>query len=311
MKSERKAILAKIESPSGTDSTPAGATDAFQAIDWKWGKAADPVRDTFVYAAPYYGAQEDFMVYLKRSCSFDTPVIGAGTPLGTNYPAPLLALYRACGHAATIVASTSVAFNPISSGEESATLYANEDGLLRKMIGSRGNMKWMFAEGKVPRCTVELMGAYSTPSDQTVPSITLPTLQKPVGFNKNNTIVTLGALTLKCVSAEVNGGRTHEYRNIAGADDILPVDCLPTATVKFEFPTVAQKNVMLELESTTRQALSIAHGTVSGNRFGFAAARAELVDIDEEKDRGLIVCTAQFKLRPSSAGNDQYTMTLT
>lgn len=311
MKSERKACLVKVEGTYGTDSTPAGATDAFQAIDFEWSASEDAVRDTFKYAAGTYGAEEDFMVSLKRSCAFDIPVIGGGTPLGTNYPAPLLALYRACGHAATITASTSVAFNPISAGEESVTFVANEDGLQRRMLGSRGNMKWMFAEGKVPRCRVELMGLYSTPSDQSSPSITLPVLQKPVGFNRSNTVITIGGYTLKCMSAEVNEGRTHEYRNMAGAEDIVPVDCLPTAVLKFEMPTVAQKNLASELETTARGALSIAHGTVAGNRFTLAAARAELTDMKQEKDRGILVVTATYKLRPSAAGSDQYTVTIT
>lgn len=311
MKSERKACMFKVESPYGTDSTPAGGTDAFQAIDFEWGSSEDRTGDTWKYSANTYGAEEDFTVSLKRSCAFDIPVIGAGTPLGTNYPAPLLALYRAAGHASAVTASTSVTFNPVSAAEEGGTFVANEDGLQRRMVGSRANMKWTFPEGKVPRCRVELMGLYSTPSDQSPPSITLPSLQKPIGFNNSNTVITLGGTAIKCLSAEINGGRTYEYRNIAGDESFLPVDCLPTVVAKFEMPTVAQRNLAQQLETTARQALSIAHGVTAGNRFTFAAALAELTDMKQEKDRGILVVTCTFKLRPSAAGNDQYTITIT
>ena len=310
MKSERKAIMLKVETTPGTDANPAAATDGFAAIDFAWGDAAKTVTDEFEYAAGYYGAGDQFTVSQSRDCSFILPVIGGGTPLGMNYAAALLAAYRACGHASTVVATTSVTFNPVSTAEEAATMYANEDGFLRKMLFSRGSMKWSFEEGKVPRAMVALMGLYSTPTDVALPALTLPTLQKPVGFNKSNTTVMLGALSLKCSSIQIDGGRTNEYRNFATVEDIVPIDVKPTVELKFELPTVAQKNVYQDLESTLAQALAIMHGTVAGNKFAFNAAKAQLIDLSETKDRGQLFVTAKLALRPT-AGSDQYTIVLT
>lgn len=310
MKSERKVILFKVEGTPGTDSVPIVGTDAFQAIDFKWGNAGKANTDQFDYAAQFYGAREVFNVGMTRDCTFDVPVIGGGAPLATNYPPALLALYRACGHAAVVTAVTNVVFSPISTGEEAGTLYANEDGFLRRMVFSRGSMKWLWAEGKVPRCSVALMGLYSTPTDVTMTTPTFPTLPKPVGFGIGNTVVTLGALALKCKSVELDGGRTNAYRRLSTAEDVVPTDLKPTATVKFELPTAAQKAVYTELESTLEQALSIVHGTVLGNRFAANATRAQLVDLSEEKDRGQLFVTAKLELLPSAAGVP-YTITLT
>jgi hypothetical protein len=311
MKSERKVIMLKAETVAGTDPVPVVGTDGFAAIDFAWGSAAKATTDEFDYAASYLGARDQFTVNLQRDCSFVLPVIGAGTPLGTTYPAALLAAYRACGHASTVVASTSVTLNPVSTGEETATLYANEDGFLRKMTYCRGSMKWMFEENKVPRCQVALAGVYSTPADATLAALTLPTLQKPVGFNKTNTTVTLGALALKCSSVQIDGGRTNAYMNAAGFEGMVVQDCKPLVELKFELPTATQKNIYQELETTVSQALTVVHGTVSGNKFTFNGARAQLVDLSEQKDRGQIFVTAKFALQPSTTGNDQYTIVLT
>lgn len=311
MKSERKLVMAKIETVPGTEAVPAAASDSFMAIDFKWGNAAKSQTDQYEYANGGYGSRESFMVNQYRECSFDLPVMGGGTPLGSNYPAPILALYRACGHAAVVVASTSVTFNPISAGEEAATLYINEDGYLRKMIMARGSMKWMFAEGKVPRASASLLGLYNTPTDVAMPSPTFPTLQKPVGYNKANTALTLGALTLRCKSVELDEARTHSYRNLSNVEDIVPSDCRPMLTLSFELPTAAQKNVYQDLETTLTQAFAMTHGTVAGNRFAINAARAQLVDLNEEKDRGVIFVTAKLELLPSSAQNDQYAIQIT
>lgn len=311
MKSKRKVVGLKVESPAGTEATLASLTDYLAAIDFKWDAAARAQTDEFEYASGGYGSRDKFMVSLTRECSFLLPIIGGGAPVGTNYPAPWLALLRACGHAVTVNAGVSVVINPVSTGEESATLNVNEDGFLRKMTFARGSLKWMLEEGKVGRMTASLLGLYSTPSDVTMPSVTLPTVNKPVGFSKSNSTITLGGTALKVSSIEIDGGRTHQYRNMAGAEDIIPVDCRPTATLKFELPTATVKNMYNELETTTEQALSVVHGTTVGNIWTFAAARARLVDISEAEDRGVIFTTAKFDLNPTTAGNDHYTITLT
>lgn len=302
MKSERKVILFKVEAVPGTDPVPTGLADAFQAIDFKWGNAGKANTDKFEYAAQYYGARDTFNVSMQRDCSFDVPVIGGGLPLATNYPAALLALYRACGHAAVVTALTDVVFTPVSTGEETGTLYAYEDGILRKMTYSRGSMKWTWNEGKVPRCNVSMMGLYSTPTDVGMAAPTFPALQKPVGFGKANTVITLGALALNCISAELDGGRSNAYRRLSSVEDIVPINLQPTLTLKFEMPTVAQKAIYTELETTVDQALSIVHGVTAGNIFTTAAPRAQLVDLSEDKDRGRIFVTAKMDLLPSAAG---------
>ncbi|WP_367846449.1 hypothetical protein [Rhodoferax sp. WC2427] len=311
MKSKRKGVGIKVEATPGTEATLAGATDYLAAIDFKWDAAAKAVTDEFEYASGGYGSRDKFMVSLTRECSFTLPLVGAGAPLGTNFSASWLAVWRACGHAVTPTTSTNVLVNPISAGEEAATLNVNEDGFLRKMTFARGSMKWMFEEGKVPRMAVALMGMYSTPADLAMPAITLPVVPKSVGFSKSNTVVTLGGTTLKVSSIEIDEVRTHTYRNLANAEDIVPMDCRPTVSMKFELPVAAVKNLYSELETTTTQTLAIAHGTVVGNRVGFGAARAQLVDMSEGDDRGVIFTTAKFELLPTTAGNDHYLFTFT
>jgi hypothetical protein len=310
MNSDRKVILVKVETTPGTDAVPVASSDAFQAIDFKWGSAGKATTDQFDYAAPHYGARDVFNVSMQRDCMFDIPVVGGGTPLGTNYGAAMLALYRAGGHAAVVNASTSVVYTPVSTGEETASLYAYEDGLFRKMLFSRGSMKWAFAENKVPRCSVAMMGLYSTPTDSAMVTPTFATLQKPVGFGRANTVVTLGSLSLKCMSVDVDGGRMNAYRRLSGVEDIVPTDLKPTASLKFEMPTVAQKAIYTELEATTEQALSIVHGTVAGNVFTLAGPRTQISDITEEKERGRIFVTVKLELVPNSSGVP-YSITLT
>jgi hypothetical protein len=310
MNDNRKAVMAKVESPYGTDAVPAGATDAFQAINFQWTSAAKAVTDELKYAAGWYGARDKFVVSLTRECAYELPWMGTNAA-GTNFAAPFLATLRAAGLAAVVVGGTSVTLTPVNSSEEGMTLRVTEDGFLRKMLGTRGNVKWVFAEGKIPRLMAAMMGLYSTPADEAMPAVTLPTLAKPVGFTKQNTIVTLGALALKCSAIEIDGGRTNEYRNHAGVEDIAPIDCMPTVTLTFELPTAASKNVYQELESSTTQVLTIAHGTVAGNIATFNGPRTELNDITEKTERGQKFVTAKYELLPGLTGAAPYSWVLT
>ena len=310
MKANRRLVQFKVEATAGTPAVPNPAVDAFMAVDFKWDAAAEPVTDEFKYAAGYYGAKDMFTVSMTRRCSFSLPVVGGGTPLGTNLPAPFLAMYRAAGHAAVETATTSVVFNPVSDAMESGTLLVNDDGLLRRMAYCRGDVNWVFEEGKVPRANFSLLGTYETPTDQAMPAATMPTLQKPLGFNRSNTVVTLGGLVLKCPRAEIRAGRQNSYRNFAGAEDVVPTDAASQAILKFELPKVAQLNVYQDLETNAVRALSLAHGQVAGNRVGFSAGAAQLANLSEEEDRGILFVTATYNLKPQ-AGNDQYLITLT
>jgi hypothetical protein len=311
MNGDRKVVMVKIESPYGTDSVPVGATDSIAAVNFAWAAAAKAVTDELQYAAGWYGARDRFVVSLTRECGFELPWLGGGAPAGTQYPAAYLAILRACGLAAVVSAGVSVTLTPVNSGEEGATVRVTEDTFLRKMLGSRGNLRWVWSEGKVPRLMVALHGLYSTPADEAIPAATLPTLVKPVAFTKSNSIVTLGGTVLKCSSIEIDGGRTNEYRNHAGVEDIAPIDAKPTATLSFELPTVAAKNVFLQLETAVDQALVIAHGTVVGNIATTTAPRAQLVDLQDKKERGQLFVTAKFELLPGLAGAAPYSHVLT
>lgn len=311
MNSERKASIVKIETTSGTEAASmSNTTDAIQLVNFAWGGPAKVVSDELEYAAPFYGARDKIVVHMTRDCGFEVPLMGGGAA-GTNYPAPLLAIYRACGLAAVEDAGVSWTYTPVNSGEESATFKLTEDTLLRKMIGSRGNVRWVFAKDKVPRGFVTMLGKYSAAADAAIPSVTLATLTKPVGFSKSNTTVSIGGYALKCSGAEVDGGQMVEYRNHAGVEEIAVVNRKPSAKLNFELPTVAQKDVYTLLESSTIEALSIVHGIVAGNIATLAAPYAQLVDISETKEAGRIFAQATYELKPGLSGAAPFTLVIT
>lgn len=310
MKLARKLIMAKIEAVSGTAVVPAAATDALGVINFEALRTVVQ-QDTVAYASDHYGAGDRFTISAHRGIGFQLPMIGAGTPLGTAFPAPYKALVQACGHAVTETPATSVVFSPVSNAEQSATVYVNIDGYLRKLVQARGNLKWLLDEGKIALLTVEnMIGLYSAATDTALVVPAMPSFQKPAGFNKSNTTVQIGGTAMKCKRVEFNAGRSNEYRNLAGVEEIMAVDAAPTASFTIEAPAVATKDVWADLMAASSQALQVVHGTVAGNIVTLAATRAIPSGIEESEDRGVLFYTYTFDLKPTT-GNDAYTATMT
>ena len=133
--SRKRLILVKTESTYGTDSSPVG-TDALLVRNLDITPLSGDIvsRDLI---RPYMGNYDQLIAQNSVAINFEVELAGSGTA-GT---APKYdAILKACGLAATIVASTSVTYAPVSASFSSATIYFNVDGVLHKLTGCRGSM---------------------------------------------------------------------------------------------------------------------------------------------------------------------------
>jgi hypothetical protein len=173
MLTRRSVLLAKIETVYGTDPVPV-AGDAVLCIDPVVrvdGELLDRrfVKQNLSPLTPILGAKSvevTFAAELKGSGAAGTaPEIG-----------PLL---RACGMSETIVASTSVAYAPVSTAFESCTIYVYYDGMLHKVCGCRGTVDVDLAAGQYGLLNFRFMGLFQIPVDQAIVSGTFDAT-KPV-----------------------------------------------------------------------------------------------------------------------------------
>ena len=124
---KKLAIACGTESVYATDAVPTGALNAMMASNVKISpiKLQKEQRD-LVY--PYLGNDDSIVSAYWAGISLDIEAAGSGTA-GT---APAYsALLRACGMAAVVSAGVKVTYSRVSAGFESATLYADLDGILQ------------------------------------------------------------------------------------------------------------------------------------------------------------------------------------
>lgn len=172
---KRELVLLKIETTKGTDSVPTAASDAILAEDFSWSFAGarmaerNPVKGAL-------GREQSIHAGTLMEVTFRTELKGSGTA-GT---APEIGqALRACGMGETIVASTSVTYEPVSTAIESASIYFFEDGSQYRLVGCQGVVNFTLEVGEVGYAEFTFTGHIAGYSDVTLPSPTYDAVEPP------------------------------------------------------------------------------------------------------------------------------------
>lgn len=306
--SRKRLILAKTETTYGTDSTPAG-TDAVLVRSLEVTPLeADVVSRDLI--RPYLGNSDQLLANSRVRCTFDVELAGSGTA-GT---APRYdALLKACGMSATIVASTSVTYAPVSSSFSSCTIVYNVDGVQHKLTGARGTVTMNCELGQIPTLQFEMTGIYNAPTDTAQPAVTYSNQATPLIFKEGNTSAFQFFSYSGCLnSVSFNLANEIVYRELIGCTkEVLITNRAPAGEVSIEAPTIATKDYFsLALGSTTGN-LTFLHGTTAGNRVTFTASQVDLTQPSYTDQDGITMLQLPYVALPTTAGNNEFSLAFT
>ena len=306
--SRKRLILAKTEATYGTDSVPAG-TDAVLVRSLE----VTPLESDVVsrdLIRPYYGNSDQLLANTRVRCSFEVELAGSGTA-GT---APRYdALLKSCAMSATIVASTSVTYAPVSSSFSSCTIVYNVDGVQHKLTGARGTVTMNCQLGQIPTLQFEMTGIYNAPTDTAQPAVTYSNQATPLIFKEGNTSSFQFFSYSGCLSmVSFNLANEIVYRELIGCTkEVLITDRKPAGEVMIEAPTIATKDYFgIALASATGN-LTFLHGTTAGNRVTFTASQADVTQPTYSDQDGIQMLTLPYVALPTTAGNNEFSLAFT
>jgi hypothetical protein len=305
--SRRRTILAKIESTYGTDSVPTGSANAILVRNMTITPLnADMVSRDLV--RPYLGTSEQLIAARHVAIEFEVEMAGSGTAGTAPAYGPLL---RACGLSQTLTASTQAAYSPVSSGIESVTLYHNVDGVLHRITGARGNATFNINARAIPTIQFQMTGIYNAPSDAALPTVDYSAFQTPLASNTANTTgFSFFSFSGVLESLSLTLGNTVNYRSLIGSESVLITDRAVSGTAVFEAPLTAQKDFFAAALLSTLGNLSITQGTVAGNKFKIDSSRVDIANPTYTDNDGIHMLSVPFVCVPSSAGNDEVSITV-
>ena len=301
-----KAILVKLETTYGADATPTGAANWIEARN----VSLTPMDNDKVARnidMPFMGNSGNIIVGSWAKLSFDVALATSGSAGVAPKWGPLL---LACGTAETVVATTSVAYNLVSSAFASVSAYINIDGVLHKLLGMRGEAKCKMDAKGVGMMSYSFDACYLTPAAGVMPTVTRTGWQTEEGVNSVNTgPAMINAIPLAFSTVDWSFGHKIARINLPGPQrEVAITDRSPQASITVLAPDLATFNPFALAETGVVVPLSCTHGSAAGKKI---TQDMQVRVIDAAYDRIDEMLAYKLTLEPVPvAGNDEIAITL-
>lgn len=307
------AILAKIESTYGTDSTPTEATNALLVSNVSITplQAQNVKRDL---VRPYMGNSEELLGAAYVELGFDVELAGSGTK--GNAPA-FGALLRACGLAEAVTASIRTEYNPVTPVVDSVSIYYFSDGVKHIARGCRGDVTFKMNSGERPVMSFRFLGLDGGITAASPSALTLTGFKTPLVVSEANTgDVTLGA-TYTAATPTLTGGTGYpskgieiplgnsvNYTALLGGETVDVADRAATGKVMLDLTAAQEVTFMTNVKANTVQSLGLMHGTTDGYKVMIYMPAVQLINPRKEDVNGKLMIGFDLRVVPSS-GNDE------
>lgn len=199
-------------------------------------------------------------------------------------------------------------YRPVSTGLEGISIYFNMDGVLHKLIASRGTVSFKLNLWNIPVMSFEFTGTYTTPTDVALPTAVYSGFVQPLTVNSTNTTgLNILGLT-SAVMSDFNLSMTNSvtYRSlVGGTQEVVLTDRRPAGDINFEATTVAVKDWWTPARDGTLGTFWVTHGTVAGNIVQMSAPQIQIAKPSYEDKDGVAMLKAQLFAVPLSQ-NDEF-----
>lgn len=311
MLKRRNVLLVKEEANYGVDPTPAPADNAILGIDVKIKEVPAPEERDVEMAT--LGKKASLLGKIYAEISFQVELQGSGT----RGVAPRIGdLLEACAYTETIVAGSSVNYNPGSAGFKSATIYCYIDGRLHIVKGATGNIKKTIAAGKRALYEFTMKGLYTAFTEVALPSVTYENkdgVQIVPPIAKGCTLSLNSVTSLVVQQVEIDLGNKIAMRDSLGGTDGIAGFAFtgrnPSITLNPEAVSLSTYDFRADLLKTPR-AFSLQLGTVAGNIITHSAPKLNTTGFEYADRDGVLVESIKGELAEDS-GNDEEQISFT
>jgi hypothetical protein len=312
MLSRRRVVAAKIESVEGTMETITVSEAGILVRDPKF----DPDVNMFdrnvvsVSLSPFKDRPGTRMATL----SFQTELIGS--PNGSSYAGanqPALDVYlRACGFQRDVAGDGStVKYYPRSSGLETITIWLYADGVVYKMYGCRGNVKFSGNVGEPCMAEFSFQGVFDSVADTAIVSPTYGTAVPPPLLSATISLMDTDLYRLICASFELDMNNQlqmrQDTRQAAGFRSCLLTGRKLQGKIDPEMDLVATHPFHSRWMAGTSAALQVGTvGSTQYNRFTIYCPAVVYTKIGDTDRTGISVADLSFMCARTSADNEIY-----
>jgi hypothetical protein len=306
----RRVILAKLETTYGTDANPTGSANAILVRNL----TITPLNAELIQRdliRPYLGASPQLLAATSATVEFEVEIAGAGAAGTSPAYSPIL---RACGMSeATSGTPTPNArvFSPVSTNFPSVTIYFNVDGVQHKLTGARGNVALNINAKEIPVYQFTFTGLYKPAADAALPTPDYTAFQAPQAANTSNTpTFSFFGYSAPLQNLEINFNNEVVFRSLIGSESVIITNRAVSGTATFEAPTIATKDFFTSAIDSVTGALQLIHGTAGGKIVQLDSSVVSIGNPTYQDSDGIHMLSVPFNLVPTTAGNDEITITV-
>lgn len=207
--------------------------------------------------------------------------------------------------------TSGVVYTPISTGFESVTMYYNVGGVLHRLTGCMGTFEISAAVKQIPVFKFNMTGIYNPPSDTVAPTVDFSSFMIPLLVNTANTPgFTLFGYSGLLESMTMNIANDVQYITLVGSESVKILDRKPAGSLVFEAPTIASKDFFSLVAANTEGAMTLSHGSVNGYKVNLSCPQVLLGNPTYQDSNGVQMLSAPFTAQPTSAGNDELSISI-
>lgn len=312
---KRELLLAKLETTYGTDPTPAGANAMLVEEVTIAPEGLRMVERPSIRAS--LGTLQHVYAGMLLSLTCQAEVKGSGAAGTAPEIGPLL---RACGLTETVVASTSVSYQPrsLATAFESVAMYYFEAGagaatqVRHILLGCRGNVQFTWQAGSKLMASFTMTGKVAAnPTDQTLPTPTYHTTV-PVGIRGlATTIGGVAGLTIQQYSLNLNNQiqTPDSITDTEGFGEVTIVSRDPQIDLGRHNELVATIAPYADMRAGTNRAFASGTlGATAGNKVALTAGQMHYRNVQQAVDNAMRAGTYPFGLHESAAQNDEFVL---
>ena len=305
-------ILAKVESPVGTDATPIGSADAVLVSDL----TINPLNAQNVdrsLVREFFGASEQLVGPATVRCSFTVELAGSGSAATAPQWGDLL---LACAMAESALTTPNrVEYLPISTALKSVSIYWFDDGVRHKLLGAMGNVRIEARVGDRPKLVFDFVGVDGGVAAATPSGVSYTAWRTPVAMTDTNVVdVTIGSTysagaisggtVYASTGLDIDLGNSVQFVPTLNYENVDITDRAVTGSVQLDLTAANEVTFMTNVKANTLQSLALTIGTAAGNNIILHLPSVQMINPTKTEINGRRMLSYQLRVLPS-AGNDE------
>jgi hypothetical protein len=309
LRAEEEYVLVKVSSGAYGADVALLAADAVAVFDVNY--STEYTKETMNEALGFPGGQSEKTTGGYQKISFKAYVRGSS---GKDVPTPNGKLLRLCGNSETVTATTSVTYAPATDSHEHGTIYyyiGGTAGVLHKLTGVRGSVKFVSKVGSLDYYEFEFMGLDNGPvTAGTLPVVDWSGLTTPMHTAANTVeTMTLFGQAVGMANMTISFGNVFSHMHVTNQEEIAFDSRKGTVDISIVEPPIATINWWTKAKNGDQGALTYQRGKVAdvANILLLNFPNLQLGSVSRRKDAGKLYLDIKLSIRPLTKNSD-YTL---